>query len=236
MRPSRLIVAWCLGVLLTPIAGAMARSSSIDPARPIGAELPSFDISSAPTASPISFVSRAIRVAQNAPDRNNVAVNIPNAANVSLLMSPDQSVSVGTKISFRVTTKKAGYLLLVDIDASGKISQIFPSPEMIAQSPEAATNFIKPGGELLIPNSEAKKRGFEYVMTPPRGEAAVVAILSDRRVQIIDLPDSAPKQRTEAETISYLAEWTGKLRVPDPDSGKLQPSNWSFAVRQYSIK
>ena len=77
---------------------------------------------------------------------------------------------------------------------------------MIAQSQEAATNFIKPGGELLIPNSEAKKRGFEYVITPPLGEAAVVAILSDRRVQIIDLPDSALKQRTETERLNVDLE------------------------------
>lgn len=162
--------------------------------------------------------------------------NIPNSANVSLQMSPDQSVAVGTRISFRVTTKKPGYLLLVDIDANGRMSQIFPSPEMIVQSQEAAANFIKPGEELLIPNSAAKKRGFEYVMTPPVGEAAVVAILSDRRVQIIDLPDHTPKQPTEAETISYLTEWTSKLRVPDPGTGKLQPSNWSFDIKKYSIK
>jgi hypothetical protein len=161
---------------------------------------------------------------------------VPNTANVSLQMSPDQSVSVGTKISFRVTTKKPGYLLLVDIDAGGKMSQIFPSPEMIVQSEEAAKNFIKPGAELLIPNSEAKKRGFEYVITPPLGEAAVVAILSDRRVQIIDLPDNTPKQPSEAQTISYLTEWTSKLRVPDPATGKLQPSNWSFDMKKYSIK
>jgi hypothetical protein len=236
MLPSRLIVGWCLGVLMAPIAGAAAKSSAIDPSKSVRAELPSFESVSATTPSPVSRVSRAIRVAQNAPDRNNVVVDIPNTANVSLQMSPDRSVSVGTKISFRVTTKRAGYLLLVDIDAGGKMSQIFPSPEMIAQSQEAATNFIKPGGELLIPNSEAKKRGFEYVITPPLGEAAVVAILSDRRVQIIDLPDSALKQRTEAETISYLTEWTSKLRVPDPGTGKLQPSNWSFDIKQYSIK
>jgi hypothetical protein len=53
----------------------------------------------------------------------------------------------------RVTTKKPGYLLLVDIDANGNMSQIFPGPEMIVQSQEAAANFIKPGEELLIPNS-----------------------------------------------------------------------------------
>ena len=232
MLPGRLIVRWCLGVLMAPIAGAAGQSSAMDPARLVRAELPSFESFSASIPSPIS---RTIRVAQNATDRNTVMA-VPNTANVSLQMSPDQSVSVGTKISFLVTTKKPGYLLLVDIDAGGKMSQIFPSPEMIVQSQEAAKNFIKPGAELLIPNSEAKKRGFEYVITPPLGEAAVVAILSDRRVQIIDLPDNTPKQPTEAETISHLTEWTSKLRVPDPGTGKLQPSNWSFDIKKYSIK
>lgn len=235
MLPIRLTVRWCLGILMAPIAGATGQSSAMDPARLVHAELPSFESFSASTPSPISFISRTIRVAQNAADRNTVMA-VPNTANVSLQMNPDQSVSVGTKISFRVTTKKPGYLLLVDIDAGGKMSQIFPSPEMIVQSQEAATNFIKPGAELLIPNSEAKKRGFEYVITPPLGEAAVVAILSDRRVQIIDLPDNTPKQPTEAEIISYLTEWTSKLRVPDPGTGKLQPSNWSFDIKKYSIK
>jgi len=64
----------------------------------------------------------------------------------------------------------------------------------------------------------------------------MVAILSDRRVQILDLPDNAQKQRTEAETISYLALWTSGLRVPDSNTGKLQPSNWSFAIKQYVIR
>jgi hypothetical protein len=236
MLPSRLVVGWCIGVLAAPIAGAAARSSGDAPARLLCAEPISFESSAALTPSTISFVSRAITIAQNAPDRNNVLPNIPNTANVSLQMSPDQSVGIGTKISFRVTTKKPGYLLLVDIDANGKMSQIFPSPEMIAQSQVASANFIKPGEEFLIPNSEAKRRGFEYVMTPPVGEAVVIAILSDHRVQILDLPDNAQKQRTEADIISYLTGWTNELRIPDPGTGKLQPGNWSFDIKRYSIK
>lgn len=233
--PNRLMVGCCLGVLVVPIGGAAARSSgTAGPAKPSRAELPS--LLAAATPSGIQLTSRSIRIAQNTSDRSNMLPNIPNSANVSLQMSPDQSVAVGTRISFRVTTKKPGYLLLVDIDANGRMSQIFPSPEMIVQSQEAAANFIKPGEELLIPNSAAKKRGFEYVMTPPVGEAAVVAILSDRRVQILDLPDSAQKQRTEAETINYLAGWTNGLRIPDPGTGKLQPGNWSFDIKRYSIK
>jgi hypothetical protein len=162
--------------------------------------------------------------------------NSPNTAGVSLRMSPGQSVSVGTKVSFRVTAKKSGYLLLVDIDANGNMSQIFPSPEILAQSQEAATNLIKPGEELLIPNSAAKQRGFEYVISPPTGEATIVAILSDRRIQIIDLPDKVQEPRSEAGTISSLTRWTSGLRVPDPGTGKLQPSNWSFDIKQYSIR
>ena len=236
MLPNRLILGWCLGVLAVSIAGAaVAKPSGIGPTALLPAEFPSFE-STVSTSSPIPPVSPAMRVTQNASDRNNAMANIPNTANVSLQMRPDRSVSVGTKISFRVTAKKPGYLVLVDIDANGNMSQIFPSLEMIVQSQEAAANFIKPGEELLIPNSAAKKRGFEYVITSPTGEAALVAILSDRRVQILDLPDNTQKPRTEAETISYLTEWTSGLRVPDSGTGKLQPSNWSFDIKQYSIR
>jgi Domain of unknown function (DUF4384) len=191
-------------------------------------------IAGAAVAKPAGF-GPAMRVAQSESDRNNAPASIPNTARVSLEMSPDRSVGVGTKVSFRVTTKKPGYLLLIDIDANGNMSQIFPSPEMIVQSQDAARNFIKPGEELLIPNAEARKRGFDYVITPPTGEAAVVAILSERRVQILDLPDTQ-RPRTEAETIGYLTGWTSGLRVPDPGTGKLQPSNWSFDIKPYSIK
>ena len=64
-------------------------------------------------------------------------------------------------------------------------------------------NFLKPGEEMQLPNSVAKKRGFEYVTTPPAGSAAIVAILSDRKVQLLDLPDTSQKTRSEAETLNF---------------------------------
>ena len=182
----------------------------------------------------LTFVAGS--AAQNAFGQGNDPANIPNTAKVSLQMSPDRTVPVGSRISFRVTTRKPGYLMLVDIDADGKMSQIFPSPEMIVQSEEGAANFVRPGEELVVPNSAAQKKGFEYIITPPIGSAAVVAILSERRVQLLDLPDDAQKPRTETETVSYLAGWTSGLRVPDTGTGKMQPSNWSFDIKPYSIR
>lgn len=232
MWSKRLIKERYLGVVLAFMAGSAARSAGIDSAAvPRAGVRPLAAASSAIAPAPSLTV-----VAQSGSDRSNDPINIPNAAKVSLQMNPDRTVPVGTMISFRVTAKKPGYLLLVDIDADGKMSQIFPSAEMIVQSEEGAANFLRPGEELVIPNSAARKSGFEYVITPPIGNAAVVAILSDRRVQLLDLPDDAQKPRTEAETISYLARWTHELRVPDPGTGKMQSSNWSFDIKQYSIR
>lgn len=158
-----------------------------------------------------------------------------NTTNVALQMTPEKSVDVGSKVSFRVTAKRAGYLLLVDVDATGKMSQIFPSPELLARSGGKDINFIKPGDELLVPNALAKQQGFEYVITPPTGAAAVIAILSEKRVQILDLPDTPRKLQTQADAVNYLTTWTNELRIPD-SGGKLLQNNWSFDVKQYAIQ
>lgn len=225
-------MGWRLGVVLGLMASPAAQCAGLDS---VALPRAGFESLSA-TSSATSPVPSASMVAQNAPGRRNDLINIPNTAKVSLQMNPDRSIPVGTRISFRVTTGKPGYLLLVDIDANGKMSQIFPSPEMIVQSEDGSANFLRPGEELVIPNSAAQKSGFEYVITPPTGNAAVVAILSERRVQLLDLPDDAQKPRTEAETISYLAGWASELRVPDTGTGKMQPSNWSFDIKRYSIR
>jgi hypothetical protein len=64
----------------------------------------------------------------------------------------------------------------------------------------------------------------------------VVAILSDRRVQILDMPDSAAARGSGPDIITHLSQWANELRVPDASTGKLQPSNWSFDIKTYSIR
>ncbi|MEK9281853.1 MULTISPECIES: DUF4384 domain-containing protein [unclassified Bradyrhizobium] len=159
-----------------------------------------------------------------------------NAASVSLEILPSQTVSVGGKVSFGVTARKPGYLILVDVDAEGRMSQIFPTPELLAQSGGGDINLVKPGVEFVVPTPAARQRGFEYVVAPPTGSAVMIAILSERRVQLLDLPDLPRKLQGQAEALSYLSAWTSELRVPDKSSGKLMSNNWSFDIKSYSIK
>ncbi|MBR0843365.1 DUF4384 domain-containing protein [Bradyrhizobium liaoningense] len=159
-----------------------------------------------------------------------------NAANVSLQVLPSQTVNVGGKISFGVTARKPGYLILVDVDAEGRMSQIFPTPELLAQSDGRDINLVKPGVEFVVPTPASRQRGFEYVVAPPTGSAVMVAILSERRVQLLDLPDLPRKLQGQAAALSYLSAWTSELRVPDDRSGKLVSNNWSFDIKSYTIK
>ncbi|MGY0575464.1 DUF4384 domain-containing protein [Bradyrhizobium sp. RDM12] len=159
-----------------------------------------------------------------------------NSANVSLEILPGPTVEVGGKVSFGVTSRKKVYLILVDVDAEGRMSQIFPTPELVEQSDERDINLVKPGVQFVVPTPAARQRGFEYVVAPPTGSAIMVAILSERRVQLIDLPDLPRKLQSQADALSYLAAWTSELRVPDSASGRLVSNNWSLDVKSYSIK
>jgi hypothetical protein len=158
------------------------------------------------------------------------------SASVSLEILPGQTVSIGSKVSFGVTARKAGYLILVDVDSEGRMSQIFPTSELLAQSGERDINLVRPGVEFVVPTPAARQRGFEYVVSPPTGSAVIIAILSERSVQLIDLPGTPRKLQAGADALSYLAAWTSELRVPDSGSGKLVPNNWWFDIKAYSIK
>jgi hypothetical protein len=159
-----------------------------------------------------------------------------NSANVSLEILPGPTVEVGGKVSFGVTSRKKGYLILVDVDAEGRMSQIFPTPELVEQSDERDINLVKPGVQFIVPTPTARQRGFEYVVAPPTGAAIMVAILSERRVQLLDLPDLPRKLQSQADALSYLAAWTSELRLPDSANGRLLSNNWSLDVKSYSIK
>jgi hypothetical protein len=170
-------------------------------------------------------------------DIRQVTIKAENAAGLELAILPDIELAAGSKVTLRVATKKQGYLLLVDIDASGKLTQIYPNRHSL-QTREAreALNLIKPGQAVTIPNRDNPFAGFEFVTVPPAGVAMIVAILSDRPVHLVDLPDVAPPQ-TGQVAFDQLAEVARRLRIAREDSpGVLQEPKWSFDAKLYLVK
>jgi Domain of unknown function (DUF4384) len=162
-------------------------------------------------------------------------VALPNLAKVAVKMIAGSAVEVGSKVGFEITSARRGYVLLVDIDSTGRMTQVFPNPELLERLGDGDINFIQANRTLTIPSEEISKRGFNYVATEPTGSVAIVAILSQRKVQLIDLPDPVENESMSA-SVSRLVKWINELRIADPDSGKLLPSTWSYDFKSYEIR
>jgi Domain of unknown function (DUF4384) len=163
------------------------------------------------------------------------AVKADNAAGVSLDLIPSGEVIAGSKLGFRITAQKAGYLILVNVDASGRLVQIFPNTPSLGEDTEVP-NLIKPGKPLTIPQLGTPYAAFEFVAQPPSGLAMLVAMLSDRPVQVVDLPDAPPPAFAPADTLKYVRDKTRTLIVPDEDGRDWKRPNWSFDGKFYLIK
>jgi hypothetical protein len=167
------------------------------------------------------------------------ALKARNSAGVAVDILPGTELQVGEKLALRVATKKQGYLVLVDVDAAGKLTQIYPNRRslMLAADGQESVNLVKPGRPITIPDIANPSAGFELVAAPPTGVAMVVAILSDRPVQMLDLPDVPADLVGQGGAIGYLTNWTTSLRIARSDgSGRLEQATWSFDAKLYVIR
>jgi uncharacterized protein DUF4384 len=171
-------------------------------------------------------------------DALSKSVKLANPADLAVEILPGPEIAVGAKVSFRITTKKPGYLILVDVDPSGKLEQIYPNPmSLTAKADRESANLIRPGTPLQLPSAADGQSRFEFIASPPFGTAMVVALLSDRPVQMIDLPDVPAGLLGSAAGAELLSRTASDLRIPDPKRGGafLEP-RWSFDAKFYAIK
>jgi hypothetical protein len=159
-----------------------------------------------------------------------------NPAELSIQMLPGQTVTVGSTVSFKISSKKPGYLVLVDVDATGHLTQIYPNTGSLTRTNRANANYVKPGSLFTIPLATDPYAGVRYVVSPPNGRAMIVGILSALPVQILDLPDIPADLVDKPDKIlSFLSKRTGELRIPDSDN-QLREARWSFDAKPYVIQ
>lgn len=170
-------------------------------------------------------------------DIRRTSIKAQNPAGVELAILPDLELAAGTRVSLRIATKQQGYLIVVDVDPTGKLTQIYPNRHSLQLRDSRETlNLIKPGQPITIPNRDNPFAGFELVAAPPSGVAMLVAILSDRPVHLLDLPDLVPPQNGQA-AFDQLIEVARQLRIAREDAtGGLVEAKWSFDAKLYLVK
>ena len=161
-----------------------------------------------------------------------------NPAGVKVEIMPGEEVKIGDSMAIRVTTEKPGYLVVIDVDSSGRLTQIYPNTLSLADPRGAAENAnqIVRGKPRLIPDPQDKKM-FQFTAAEPRGVGMVVAILSDKPVQMIDLPDIPGGIAGQLPALEYVRETTRTLKIlPTSERGVISDPKWSFATKFYVIK
>jgi Domain of unknown function (DUF4384) len=206
-------------------------------------------------ASPVAQAQRSVIIVPNLPDvqelpapspgpdmslarleRLNATVKVENPAGISVDLIPRLEVAAGSKIGFRIATKKPGYLVLVAVDPAGKLTQIFPDPAGPTHGLRDATNHIRPGHPLTLPQVGTPYASFEFVVDRATGIAVVIALFSDKPVQVVDLPDAPLPGFAPDETLKYVRDQARTLKVPNPASGELYQPNWSIDGKFYLIR
>ncbi|RWX09060.1 trypsin-like serine protease [Rhizobium hidalgonense] len=160
-----------------------------------------------------------------------------NDAGVAVDMLPGTSVSIGDKVAMRVSTKKSGYLILVDIDASGKLTQLYPNKRSMGLKPTAKSgdNRLDPARPVVVPDARNPYIGFEYQVEGPAGVGMVVAILSDKPIEVLDLPDVPTPLVGQRAAFNYVYDLARSLRIVGDDENGAQ-GKWSFDSKFYRIR
>lgn len=140
---------------------------------------------------------------------------IENTAGVALDWAP------GGGRALRVTTRRPGYLILLTVAADGRVQQIYPDVASLerARRPAREVNLLVPGAPLDV--------------AVPGGApgALAIAVLADRPVQALDLPERAGDGADALGALVHLHDYIRSLAVPDPATGRPTEVVWSFGTR-----
>jgi uncharacterized caspase-like protein len=157
-----------------------------------------------------------------------------NAAGLQLQMAPGPVIPLRTSVRYTLRSEHSGKLVIFDIDAAGKATQLFPNPYTPAA--RADVSWIEGGRPVTIPGDDLK---FKIRAKEPLGKGKIVAVLiEDASVDTRDLIHLADGKGF-AE-IADPAAWMGQLRgllnksFPEAD-GKNRAIQWSITEADYEI-
>jgi secreted trypsin-like serine protease len=180
-----------------------------------------------------------VSAADNPSDASDAEPALENPAGVTIAFKEGDDVSVGQRVAYVVTTERPGYLTVLDATPDGKLTQIYPNAASLRSpgSPTLGSALVHPGKPVVIPDYRNVYRGFDVVISEPRGKGVMVAVLSDKPLTSFDTPQ-APKTFASPEdgvkAIHRLRDELARGLALQPKNSTAAP--WSMAYHAYTIQ
>ncbi len=157
-----------------------------------------------------------------------------NPANLSVSFVQGSSIRVGQSVQASVSTQKPGYLILLDSDAQGKVTQIYPSRLSLRSPTGSELKPINAGHRLLVPDPQNPYAGFEYKIEAPAGSGKLIAILTSRKIEELNVPEKPKVFEKRTDAISMLELIVSALKRDIEISGPDKTA--SIATFDYTIR
>ena len=146
---------------------------------------------------------------------------------VRLDIHPGPRLTIGEVLSIVVESDRSGYLTLLDIDAAGRLVQIFPNdPSLRGGVPASLTA----GQAVTLPGRHA---GFEFQTTPPAGRGLLVAVVSDGNDRLAALTSRHKDLSVAPSPEAYLVEIREALSTASASG--TNGAGWDAAILEYEV-
>ena len=141
---------------------------------------------------------------------------------VRLEVEPGADLPVGSSVDIVVESDRDGHLLLLDIDPSGRMVQIFPN-EYSARN--GIPDRVRAGRPLRVPGGTG---GFRFTVEPPTGAGMLMAIVTPQNARLTGLASRHKDLAVIERPAAYLVELNEALRVAGA-------AEWGHATREYRV-
>ncbi|MCB1876540.1 MAG: trypsin-like serine protease [Chromatiales bacterium] len=168
--------------------------------------------------------------AANTADQAGGLLGHENGADLRIEILPSARVRLGEKMKFRFRSARDGYLLVLDVNAKGEVTQLFPNRFADRQG---RRNRVEAGRSVTIPDAYY---GFEMTAGEPTGSGVLIALVTEDPVDLDDLLDANRDFGPVADARKYLSTIAERLRRPWPDGETNRTLRWSMAKASYSIE
>ena len=153
---------------------------------------------------------------------------VPDEDRVRVRMRPGVKVAVETTLDIIVDSDRDGYLVVLDVDAAGRLVQVFPNELSINAG---LSNRIRAGQPLTLPGKGA---GFRFRAKPPTGNGVLVAVVYEENPGIQKLTSKHKDLSVVARPEAYLVELAEALRSGVVEQTE-ERAEWIMGKMEYEI-
>ena len=148
-----------------------------------------------------------------------------NPARLAIQILPKERFRLGQEMRFRITSQQEGHLLVVDLNADGEMSQVYPLDEGAVG---AIDNRLRPGRALALPEPRS---GLSFTASEPTGTGRLVAILTEEAVDLEELRDGGRLTGAGQDPVSGILDRLSQLQAKSPSA-----TSWSMTQAEYLIE